>query len=30
MTSHDLHLAPLDELRANVSVPFNRARAMPK
>ena len=30
MTSHDPHLAPLEELRANVSVPFNRAHAMPK
>lgn len=30
MTQHDPTLTPLDELRANVSVPFERARAMPK
>ena len=30
MTRHDIALTPLDELRANVAVPFNRARAMPK
>ncbi len=32
MTRHDqiTPMTPLDELRANVSVPFNQARAMPK
>lgn len=30
MTRHDPALSPLAELRANVSVPFERARAMPK
>ncbi|WP_435259890.1 aromatic ring-hydroxylating oxygenase subunit alpha [Thioclava sp. FR2] len=30
MTRHDPSLTPLAELRANVSVPFERARAMPK
>ena len=30
MTSHDPALTPLAELRANVAVPFNQARAMPK
>ena len=30
MTSHDPALNPLAELRANVSVPFERAKAMPK
>ncbi|MGA0541136.1 aromatic ring-hydroxylating oxygenase subunit alpha [Neotabrizicola sp. VNH66] len=30
MTSHDPALTPIQELRANVSVPFERARAMPK
>ena len=30
MTRHDVDLTPLDELRANVGVPFNMARAMPK
>ena len=30
MTRHDPTLTPLDELRANVGVPFEQARAMPK
>ncbi len=30
MTSHDPALTALEELRANVAVPFNAARAMPK
>lgn len=30
MTRHDPKLSPVAELRANVSVPFERARAMPK
>ncbi|WP_374644770.1 aromatic ring-hydroxylating dioxygenase subunit alpha [Tabrizicola sp.] len=30
MTSHDTALAAIAELRANVSVPFERAQAMPK
>ncbi|MDA3887497.1 MAG: Rieske 2Fe-2S domain-containing protein [Allgaiera sp.] len=30
MTHHDSRLTPLQELRANVSVPFEQARAMPK
>ncbi|NJM82752.1 MAG: Rieske 2Fe-2S domain-containing protein [Tabrizicola sp.] len=30
MTRHDPALTPLEELRANVSVPFNEACAMPK
>jgi phenylpropionate dioxygenase-like ring-hydroxylating dioxygenase large terminal subunit len=30
MTSHDRSLSPLQELRANVSLPFGQARAMPK
>lgn len=30
MTRHDTALTPLDELRANVAQPFERARAMPK
>ncbi len=30
MTRHDPDLTPLDELRANVAEPFERARAMPK
>jgi nitrite reductase/ring-hydroxylating ferredoxin subunit len=30
MTSHDRGLSPLQELRANVSLPFGQARAMPK
>ncbi len=30
MTRHDTALSPADELRANVSVPFERAHAMPK
>jgi len=30
MTRHDTQLTPLDELRANVAVPFSQARAMPK
>jgi phenylpropionate dioxygenase-like ring-hydroxylating dioxygenase large terminal subunit len=30
MTSHDPKLSPLQELRANVAQPFNRAFAMPK
>jgi phenylpropionate dioxygenase-like ring-hydroxylating dioxygenase large terminal subunit len=30
MTSHDRSLSPLQELRANVALPFGQARAMPK
>jgi nitrite reductase/ring-hydroxylating ferredoxin subunit len=30
MTSHDPALSPIEELRANVATPFERARAMPK
>lgn len=30
MTSHDPALTPIEELRANVAAPFERARAMPK
>ncbi len=30
MTRHDPALTPLEELRANVAVPFSRAKAMPK
>ena len=30
MTRHDPALTPLEELRANVAAPFNRAHAMPK
>lgn len=30
MTAHDSQLSPLQELRANVAEPFERARAMPK
>ena len=30
MNRQDTSLTPLDELRANVAVPFNKARAMPK
>ena len=30
MTLQDPALTPIDELRANVGVPFNQARAMPK
>ncbi|MBC7736654.1 MAG: Rieske (2Fe-2S) protein, partial [Candidatus Saccharibacteria bacterium] len=30
MTRHDTNLTALDELRANVAVPFQQARAMPK
>ncbi|MBE2277190.1 MAG: Rieske 2Fe-2S domain-containing protein [Rhodobacteraceae bacterium] len=30
MTRHDPDLTPLQELRANVALPFQRARAMPK
>ncbi len=30
MTQHDTHLTPIAELRANVAVPFEAARAMPK
>jgi phenylpropionate dioxygenase-like ring-hydroxylating dioxygenase large terminal subunit len=30
MTRHDPALSPIEELRANVAVPFDKARAMPK